>query len=348
MIKNRNGEIDLFRFIFCIIILVGHTVHTFGLNKIMPRSAIGTEFFFLVTGCLMAKKASTQKRELTNEEIAHDTWQYIIRKAKLFFPYYLIALILKVFCVLIIHNWTLTTLIEELLQTLPLLSLSFVGLGVRGSLCLWGSWFLSAMIIASLVLYPMLLKNYHVSTKIIFPLMGILLMQYNYKSYSIITVLMQNKTFVTGGLIRALSEIAIGASIYELSLWLKKVVSDRSAFLLTGIKYLSYLVAILYAVRFHGSMTDIDYFLWLTIAVTLSFSDVGYKVKESALTRYLGKITLPIYIFHMLVVYSACSIMGKNIDSEILILVMVVSVLFSLIVMYATDFLLKIKKQQKL
>lgn len=342
MIKNRNGEIDLFRFLFAIIILLGHTYHTFGMKNVMPRSGICTEYFFLVTGCLMAKKASTLSRNLTDEEIAHNTWQYIMRKIKTFLPYYVMSFILMILYVLIIRKFTLIQLIKELLQSIPLLTLSFTGWGVRGKLCLWGSWFLSAMIIACFILYPILLKNYHISTKIIFPLLGMWLVQYNYKNYSMITAIMDNKTILAGGLIRAISEIAIGSSIYELSLRIKSLVHGKSlSYLLVGVKYLSYIVAILYAIRFHNSMTDIDYLLWLIVAVTLSFSGVGFVVKESSLTTCCGKISLPIYIFHMLLVSSTYQMLGRDISGLAIILIAVVSIVFSIVFMYITDYLME-------
>lgn len=344
---GRNGEIDLFRFVFAMIILLGHTCHTFKLG-IMPRSGICTEYFFLVSGCLMGKKASTQSRQLTNEQIANLTYRYIWRKVGSFYPYYLMAFILMIFFSLFVREWTFVKMIKELLQSIPLLTLSFVGVGIRGKLCLWGSWFLSAMIIASFVLYPILLKNYHISTKVIFPLIGMFLVYYLYKHYSIITVIMDNKTFVIGGLLRAISEIAIGASIYELSLRIKSVASGKKMFLLTPVKYFAYLVAILYAVRFHNSMTDIDYLLWLIIGVTLSFSGAGFVIKESVFTCRLGKLSLPIYIFHMLLVSTAYQILGENINIWVIIFVVVISILFSVGLMYITDFIMKrIKRKIK-
>ncbi len=292
----------------------------------------------------MAKKVSTNNKVLTSEEIANNTWQYIMNKVKSFFPYYLMAFLLLIPFVLILRKWTLVKFIKELLQSIPLLSLTFLGWGVRGKLCLLGSWFLSAMIIACFVLYPMLLKNYHISTKLIFPLLGMVLVSYNYKCYSSITALTENVTFLAGGIIRAISEIAIGASIYELSLKIKSLGQEKSFFcsvILTSIKYFSYLVAILYATRFYNSITDIDYLLWLVVAVTLSFSGVGFAIKESSFTRYLGKISLPVYIFHMLVVSSAYQVLGKNISMAILILIIVTSILFSVAFMYITDFFVK-------
>jgi hypothetical protein len=51
--SKRNGFIDFLKFIFAIIILIHHSWQFF---PILPIGYIGVEFFFLVTGWLMAKK----------------------------------------------------------------------------------------------------------------------------------------------------------------------------------------------------------------------------------------------------------------------------------------------------
>ena len=62
--KKRNGTIDILRFLFCIGILLFHIEKYIfeepslknGIHfDFFPHGSIGVEFFFLVTGWLMAK-----------------------------------------------------------------------------------------------------------------------------------------------------------------------------------------------------------------------------------------------------------------------------------------------------
>ncbi len=54
--KKHNGVIGLWKFIFCLLIVVLHT--GIGIpNRIFKFGSIGVEFFFLVSGYLLAKSA---------------------------------------------------------------------------------------------------------------------------------------------------------------------------------------------------------------------------------------------------------------------------------------------------
>lgn len=84
--SKRNGFIDFLKFIFAIIILIHHSWQFF---PILPIGYIGVEFFFLVTGWLMAKKFYDFE---LNENIFVITRNYIVRKIKVFYLEYLVAI----------------------------------------------------------------------------------------------------------------------------------------------------------------------------------------------------------------------------------------------------------------
>lgn len=57
---KRNQIIDIAKLVFCIGILLNHTNSLNGVNKsniIMQYGFLGVEFFFVVSGFLMAKKS---------------------------------------------------------------------------------------------------------------------------------------------------------------------------------------------------------------------------------------------------------------------------------------------------
>ena len=98
MTKKRNGEIDLLRFIFSSMIVIHHYNASFNFN-ILENGYIAVEFFFLLSGYLMAQSAykiTSKKDKLESSEIADSTWSFIIKKVKAFYPYYAFAVILQV------------------------------------------------------------------------------------------------------------------------------------------------------------------------------------------------------------------------------------------------------------
>lgn len=50
---RRAMEIELFRFAFCITIILVHAEYVIGENLLFPGASFGVEFFFLVSGYLM-------------------------------------------------------------------------------------------------------------------------------------------------------------------------------------------------------------------------------------------------------------------------------------------------------
>ncbi len=60
MANQRNGEIDIFRFVFATIIVFMHFGLGFPKINLFPSGRIGVEFYFIVTGYLMAY--SSEKR----------------------------------------------------------------------------------------------------------------------------------------------------------------------------------------------------------------------------------------------------------------------------------------------
>lgn len=54
--KQRNYEIDFWKFVFSIVIVFLHSFNLFdGKNLYMVGGSIGVDFFFIVTGFLMMK-----------------------------------------------------------------------------------------------------------------------------------------------------------------------------------------------------------------------------------------------------------------------------------------------------
>ncbi|MBR5278787.1 MAG: hypothetical protein IKU23_05945, partial [Clostridia bacterium] len=83
MNTKRNGTIDLLKFAFTVMVMLYHTGYCF------KGGYIAVDFFFIVSGFLMAK---SMKISVNNGVAAGtDTVNFILRKAKGIFPFYISA-----------------------------------------------------------------------------------------------------------------------------------------------------------------------------------------------------------------------------------------------------------------
>ncbi len=89
--KGRNAIVDIFRFIFCVIIMTSHSV-VFGMKGDFPFSVVGTfvEFFYILTGFYTCRHFENIGEIQSNKWILNGL-KYTVKKYFLLFPYLLIS-----------------------------------------------------------------------------------------------------------------------------------------------------------------------------------------------------------------------------------------------------------------
>ena len=76
MKKKRIGELDLFRFVFMLVVVLYHFE-----TGAFPYGSIGVEFFFVLSGLLMARhaekwsKMNGERKDLSL--VADETWTFM-------------------------------------------------------------------------------------------------------------------------------------------------------------------------------------------------------------------------------------------------------------------------------
>ncbi len=350
MAKKRNGEIDLLRFIFSVIIVIHHYNASFDFN-ILKNGYIAVEFFFLLSGYLMAQSAykiTSRKDKLEPSEIADLSWSFIIKKVKAFYPYYAFAVIFQVIVRnIFINQDSIKTLANNFLRSLPTFTLTFLGFNNNSKTLHVGStWYLSAMIIAMFILFPFLLKNFHVSSKLFFPAMSMFVLGYLYQTYGTLANWGTWSGLCFNGVLRAVGEISFGASMFVLVDWLKKKygnISDKNKLVklfFTGIKLFSLAVVFLFCVRPISKSFNLHAYFFCAIVIAISFSGLSYCIPGNKFTNYLGKISLPIYIFHSIVRYSIAESLESPdvITLKWFVIMSVGTVIICVVLMYVADF----------
>lgn len=88
--KKRNFALDFLKFVFAVLIVLFHS-NRFSNSvdeRIIINGSKGVEFFFIVSGCMLAMSA--EKRE-AGPSLGKDTWQFLKHKFMGLMPNYYIA-----------------------------------------------------------------------------------------------------------------------------------------------------------------------------------------------------------------------------------------------------------------
>ena len=353
MDAKRNGEIDLLRFVFAVIILIHHYNALFKLG-IFEHGYIGVEFFFVVSGFLMARHAvrsTVDSGDLNG--IADETWRYLTQRVRGFYAYYLLAAFLQVIVRYVIVTYIgKTRLMFGFLQSIPTFSLTFMGLNSsQTGLYVGNTWYLSSMLIAIFLLYPLLLRRRKFAAAVVFPAVALFVLGYLYAENSSVAVWENWSGLAYYGVLRAVGEMALGASLFRLSCYLTEkrprlLYADNrlAGIAVTFFKAFCFAVVIAFA---SGSILgkpfersfNLHALLWCALGILLSFSDVGYSIPDSRVTRYLGKLSLPLFLFHGFIRWTVWEYIGHPISVKLFAGLVVMTVAVSIALMYLTDFL---------
>lgn len=272
MIKKRNGAIDFWRLVFAVILVVYHS-SMIEINLIHPNEehifpftlgSLSVEFFLLTSGFLFAK--SMNKRGANDEFSWKNTWVFMKGKLMSFYPAYLICLVLTFIAVNatyyichvapFVENASTTENVKNLginfgrmLYEATLLR----NFGMDFDRLLDQAWYLSAMLLVMLILYPIYAKNKRRFEYVIAPIIAAVLLGFLFfHSQSLLNPskryeLFYKYAFTYKGNVRAMAEICLGVVCYRVCEWVKRF--DFTKFgrvLLAIVELFGYVFSILY------------------------------------------------------------------------------------------------------
>ena len=308
---RRNGKIELMRFVFCLTVLFRHINHDLWKTKkiligkftFFKYGYMGVEFFFLVSGYLMASTISRkiEKERLDSTEKSTDlgieTIQFLGHKIKGILPYHIISCVLMIaICLLKNPGAYLRTLFNALPS---LLFLQRLGLGDGQVLNV--EWYIGSMLLAMLLLYPICRRYYSVFSRVAAPIISLLLIGY-----------LIHETGGMGGSgvwlgwtykcnIRAVAEICLGIVCYELCNQISSIKFTFPARVMFSlVECACYAMPILYMCSPLNQKYESYVVALLAIAITLSFGRIGVLgergVFQNRVCMFLGAISLPVYL----------------------------------------------------
>ena len=297
---QKNGELEFFRFLFSVIIVLHHSRYLVGdKNCIFLGGALAVEFFFILSGCLMAQ--SIEKERISHADTSHigkDTFYFIKRKVNGFFPQILFAWITAFTVTAIASDGSLKDNINSFINGFwELTIVKMVGISTGGSVN-GVVWYISSMLLCMALLYPLIRKFPDVMYHIVIPL--VVLLGYGWLCQMYGSPRGGPETYKAD--VRALSGISTGVICYQVAIKLKKVqLNSLGKAFMSVIKWSCYIASIIYMHMVYATKQDYFYIFLIAIAIIISYSQQGLDnrifLKKGVI--WLGKFSLYLYLTHV-------------------------------------------------
>lgn len=308
--NSRIASVEFWRFFFTVLVCWYHLEIFFTTGKLFPSGTGAVEFFFVLSGFLLALSAGhhfeKHPEPLTPKEASAMAAQFIWKKVKAIFPVLVMVLILHI----AINgggygrkDWLDAALNSEW----DLLFMVGTPFGYQNGMCpIVPLWFLTALFIAGYVYCYMLYRNFHF-TLFLAPLIGVVLYSYFTLNSSLTLDFYVKMGFLTAGTVKAFAEMALGMSMYRLCAHLQtKKLKPVWGVLLTILMLFAIYRYFALTVKVSTGMDNFRRIVYILIIILLSFlnQDVLTGILNNRVSRMLGSISMTMYICH----YTLCNL----------------------------------------
>lgn len=298
MNSKNNNALDFLKFIFIVLIVLFHSrmMTSYQENWIVINGRIGVEFFFIVSGLLMC--ASSDRSNDTN--IGVDTWRFMYRKICRLMPNVIVAY----FIMFIVYHYNagitdVSKVFVNAVKSLPDIFL-IKNSGIRFPSYNGPTWYLSAMLLNMIVLYPLLRKLK--DTFYVFALAAMLFILGNFfQQFGTLSDLESWNGWILKGTIRGTAGLLAGCLCYKVSCLLSKseyTTIGKSIFMI--IEWGSYITAIILSCMYWPSRLDYFIFLLFMVGITITYANVSFdaNIFRSDVFKWLGTFSFSLYLGH--------------------------------------------------
>lgn len=154
------------------------------------------------------------------------------------------------------------------------------------------------MLLALAVIYPLLLKNFDLTTLVIAPVVSSLLIGYMIKTYGAMPISNGFETFTYSCNIRGIALVLLGCFCYLISEKIKNAdFSNLQRIALIICENVCWIISMYFMVSKINPKYESYVIYLMALGITLTFSrSLDSKFYNSKFVYYLGKISLPIYL----------------------------------------------------
>ena len=330
MDNKRNGAIDLLKFLFGLMVVFYHGRKFVGSERMLFGAGfIAVEFFFLVSGYLMAAKAySVSKKE--NLLPGKETSDYILKKVKTLFPHVLFAYILSLAVHFLITSDLVAFTKKAVFTVWEPFMLWMSGLGTNEIQINAQAWYISAMLLAMLVLYPIMIKKFDLFTRVIAPIAAIFIFGWISHEYGTLNHYRGWSGILYSGNLRAFAVLSLGAVCWQATQWLIRIPFTKlGRGMLSLVEVTCYLLVVVGAnLHSHKALSFVMVaFLAVGITITFSKKSLTGTCFDKKICYWLGNFSLTVYLQHIMIrKYFEKNDLGLSYHKELLIFIGIVLV----------------------
>ncbi|MBQ7106509.1 MAG: acyltransferase [Clostridia bacterium] len=301
MNTKRIGEIELFRFIFTIIIIILHAQYLMGTDIPFISGSLAVEFFFIVSGYLMMASI-TRLQDKTINNLANETVGFIWKKIYPIYPEILVSFIIGFVFKSIARSYSIVDSVKMFMGSffeITLLQRTGIGeISVNSAI-----WYIHSMLLCMLILYPLIRKFPQMMQKVVMPVGALLLLGWLYQTYGNLLSPSVWTGFTFKGNIRAIAELSLGAVCYQFVDYLKSFnFNNGIKIALTVIKWCCWTGSITYMYFYftdHRGDFGILFVIMLAVIISFSTQSIDAPIYQNKFVFWLGKISFPLYVAHI-------------------------------------------------
>ena len=352
--RPRNNIVELGRFIYSLLVLGYHVQMSYSDEKIDPfeNGALAVEFYFLLSGYFLARSL---------EKLSKDEKTSFIKKYYLFMKNKITALLnvhlLSIIVVIIIIACFDTKNFKDIflpgIPSIFLVHMIIVWSGDFDKALIVPEWYLSAMLICMLFMVPIFLLFSKILKGIFITiiLVGIVIIITLISGFATSWALNNNIIYD----IRAWGEMCVGMFSYYLSIYVKSNnYGDKTMIFFKVLEIFSYCLPVILGIVPINSNNQ-AYLMVVTMicvfcAVFITFAEKGNIIenqKVNAVFGYLGSISLPIYLFHPVIIRLIDYINDETPRWVKYIIVFPATIILSFLYRIIADWLNKIIKERE-
>ena len=299
---KKNGKIEVLRFLFSVAVLLLHSKTFWPKGYIFPGGALSVDFFFILSGYLMAVSIEKKGTEVT--DLGRETQQFLGKKICGFLPEYLVAWALGfLYMEIKWQDGSLVLLIKRVLRCVwePL----FLGMAGFGKVRVNSvDWYLSAMLLAMLILYPLCRKYFSMSMRVIMPAIAIFIYGFFFLEYGTTIDVYRSLGLNYKGTVRAFAGISAGVGLFPLIQWMQNAHFSRKLKIgLTILEPILYGAIFAYMFQYSKKEWDFACLLFIVVAFCITCSRQGLLDHwfDHKACYFLGKHSVLVYLSHVYV-----------------------------------------------
>lgn len=307
---GHNSLLDLYRFVFSCMIVCHHAIHLPEAQQVPFQGGyVCVEFFFILSGCLLAKSAWKERGGVNEKSIAYDTVHQVIKRYMSLFYFWLPAFLAS----FLLQHWNrmadgdfVSTFKEFLFSLFELAGLSMSGINQGVVKWHFAMWYVSALLISIMIIYPIMRRYRYYFTMIAAPLIACFGYGWLSVNYRAIGAIEEWNGIVQAGMIRGLAGLSVGCIVFQLTnIRLPFPKTKRNDVIFTLIEMVLLFAALFIIYMQNNSLSDFFLVALFAILIYLSFAWDGAfnRLCDNHFCRFLGRFSVPLYVSHTLGFY---------------------------------------------